>query len=159
MKNHGILVLMLVFSAMGFAQKELRSTFAMNEQSSELFKVKSEKEQLDEAFASPSNPGIRPGDELIKFGKMYYTGLGIAVGGYVLMIASAVTYNEEFIILGALASAGGYITMLASHTHIMKAGRMMNHLDDQYQRELQKRKESSFKFNSSKNGVGLAYNF
>ena len=154
-----ILNALLMFSFIN-AQNIDEDIFVSNLSVKENFETKSEIQQLNSVITSNVNfHGPRPGDELIKFSRMYYGGLGVMGFGYGIMIASAINGNDGLILLGALTSTAGLIAMIASHHHIAKAGRMMNQLDDQYRRELEDRKKSSFKFNSSNDGLGLAYNF
>ena len=159
MKSLILLALIGIYSINSNAQSINDKIFASNFSIKEGVEKKTELEQLNSVLNSNINYGPRPGDALIKFSRMYYGGLGVMGFGYGIMIASVINGNDGLILLGALTSTAGLIAMIASYHHIAKAGRMMNQLDDQYRRELEDRKKSSFKFNSSNDGLGLAYNF
>lgn len=161
------ITLLTFFVVQSVAQENLtieNQVFASNN-NVETFKIKSEKQHLEDALNSSNypSPGMRPGDELVKFSRMYYIGVGLVGGGTLLMIGGALSYNYQTTaytsLLGGLMYVGGFVTMIASHSHIGKAGKIMNDLDDQYRREMQRQNESSFKLNATQDGIGLAYNF
>ena len=82
--------------------------------------------------------GLRPGDELIRFSKQFYTGLGVVLVGYgisfvglVVGVATGGAAGLGLVFVGSLAGLVGTGVAIASFIHIRKAGQIMNQLDDQ----------------------------
>ncbi len=67
------------------------------------------------------------GDQLIKFSKVLYTGVGIAALGAGIMYMSGQTPNSETVLLGGIVvTAIGSGVMLFSFSYLGSAGRLMN---------------------------------
>jgi hypothetical protein len=106
----------------------------------------------------------RPGDELIKYSRHYYTGFALCLSGYALTIAGAVSAGSLLstssgssgegtgtilIVAGGIITLIGEIFQLESHHHVGKAGKLLNKGVSSSNR---------IKFNPTTNGVGLAIN-
>ena len=81
--------------------------------------------------------GLRPGDELIRFSRQFYTGLGAVVIGYgisftgaILSVATGGVAGIGLVLVGSLAGSVGIGVVIASFTHIKKAGQIMNQLEE-----------------------------
>ena len=86
--------------------------------------------------ASPENMDERvaaAGDELIKAGNQYYTGLGMTIGGSLVDVIAIDALRTVPIALPVLGVAGtvliivGTVDMIVSYSHIRKAGRILKY--------------------------------
>jgi hypothetical protein len=66
------------------------------------------------------------GDELIKFEKQYSTGFAISGLGVGAMIMGTIHESKTLMFTGAACSLIGYFIIGNSHTHIKRAGLLMN---------------------------------
>ena len=66
-----------------------------------------------------------PGDELIKYTKHYYTGLGLMAGGGILASAASFSNNEYLIYAGGILSLAGISFQIESHSDNRKDGELL----------------------------------
>ena len=115
-------------------------------------------DNIDEIYGRtpPGNPidNHTPGDKLIRFTRVYYTGFAIEiVGGILIGVAQTGTHEESLTngltIAGGVLVLGGAIVQLVSFSSIGKAGKLMN----------EQQKRVSLNIESTQYGVGIVCRF
>ncbi|MBN1187596.1 MAG: hypothetical protein JXB49_35300 [Bacteroidales bacterium] len=103
-------------------------------------------------LASPNGVFDDPtaGDELIKYTKHFYYGYGMVMAGYLVAVIGAASYSEEIMLIGGVGALAGGILLLESHSHIGKAGKILNSTNNSSSEKVH--------IHSTSHGIGLAIN-